>query len=71
MTGLSETLFDLTGQVAWIERFDSENFTVWFDDNVTNNADLTRPVSPIIRNPGRRPRGLKRLVDTRYAGVSV
>lgn len=37
---------------AWIERFDEENFTVWFDGNVTNNAYLTKLVSPVMRAQG-------------------
>jgi len=37
---------------AWIERFDEENFTTWFDGNVTNNAYLTKLVAPGMRSRG-------------------
>jgi len=37
---------------AFIERFDEESFTAWFDGNVTNNAYLTKLVSPIMRAQG-------------------
>jgi NAD(P)-dependent dehydrogenase (short-subunit alcohol dehydrogenase family) len=36
----------------WIERFDEENFTTWFDGNVTNNAYLTKLVAPGMRSRG-------------------
>ncbi len=37
---------------AWIERLDEEDFTVWFDGNVTNNAYLAKLVSPTMRAQG-------------------
>jgi NAD(P)-dependent dehydrogenase (short-subunit alcohol dehydrogenase family) len=37
---------------AWIERFDEENFTTWFDGNVTNNAYLAKLVTPGMRSRG-------------------
>jgi NAD(P)-dependent dehydrogenase (short-subunit alcohol dehydrogenase family) len=37
---------------AWIEKLDIENFTVWFEGNVTNNAYLAQLVTPIMRDQG-------------------
>jgi NAD(P)-dependent dehydrogenase (short-subunit alcohol dehydrogenase family) len=37
---------------AWIEKLDIENFTQWFEGNVTNNAYLTQLVTPIMRTQG-------------------
>jgi len=39
-------------QQAWIEKLDIENFTVWFEGNVTNNAYLAQLVIPIMRDQG-------------------
>jgi NAD(P)-dependent dehydrogenase (short-subunit alcohol dehydrogenase family) len=39
-------------QQAWIEKLDIENFTSWFEGNVTNNAYLAQLVSPIMRAQG-------------------
>jgi NAD(P)-dependent dehydrogenase (short-subunit alcohol dehydrogenase family) len=39
-------------ETAWIERFDEDNFTTWFEGNVTNNAYLTKLVSPTMRAQG-------------------
>ena len=36
----------------WIERFDEEAFTGWFEGNVTNNAYLAKLVSPGMRAGG-------------------
>jgi NAD(P)-dependent dehydrogenase (short-subunit alcohol dehydrogenase family) len=36
----------------WIERFDEESFTQWFDGNVTNNAYLAKLVTPGMRERG-------------------
>lgn len=36
----------------WIERFDEDTFTPWFDGNVTNNAYLVKLVSPTMRAQG-------------------
>ena len=37
---------------AWIEKLDIENFTWWFEANVTNNAYLAQLVAPVMRNQG-------------------
>ena len=36
----------------WIERFDEETFTTWFEGNVTNNAFLVKLVAPTMRAQG-------------------
>jgi NAD(P)-dependent dehydrogenase (short-subunit alcohol dehydrogenase family) len=36
----------------WIERFDEDTFTEWFQGNVTNNAYLAKLVSPTMRARG-------------------
>jgi NAD(P)-dependent dehydrogenase (short-subunit alcohol dehydrogenase family) len=36
----------------WIERLDEDNFTTWFEGNVTNNAYLAKLVSPTMRAQG-------------------
>lgn len=37
---------------AWIEKLDIDDFTTWFEGNVTNNAYLAQLVSPIMRAQG-------------------
>jgi len=37
---------------AYIEKLDIENFTVWFEGNVTNNTYLAQLVIPIMRAQG-------------------
>ena len=37
---------------AWIEKLDMENFTTWFEGNVTNNAYLAQLATPIMRTQG-------------------
>jgi NAD(P)-dependent dehydrogenase (short-subunit alcohol dehydrogenase family) len=39
-------------ETAWIERLREDDFTAWFEGNVTNNAYLTKLVSPIMRSQG-------------------
>jgi NAD(P)-dependent dehydrogenase (short-subunit alcohol dehydrogenase family) len=36
----------------WIEHFNEDSFTGWFEGNVTNNAYLTKLVSPQMRTQG-------------------
>ena len=37
---------------AWIERLDIEQFTTWFEGNVTNNAYLAQLTTPVMRAQG-------------------
>lgn len=39
-------------ETAWIERLHEDEFTAWFEGNVTNNAYLAKLVSPVMRAQG-------------------